>query len=447
MPSETTPSQVTSIHSPGKDAASILQNLKDGNSPLEFILNNSKSIAPQIAPNTQPISVNELLNSATSEIIQKPKEEIKEVLKEEIKEIAVTTPSIETTPQKIEVKEDDELDILPDNSTGENFKKLRTKLKETSKTLKEIENDKYTLTQTLEKYNKGEAVPEATQKLLKEKEQRIADLEKYEKIVNLKTSKEYVDNFITPITEVKTKINEIAKDYSIPEDVMAEVLTLNNRAEINRFLSDHFDDVGALEVKQLIDKVKNIEHEAKEAENKPTETLINLQLESTKLSESLEVNRKNKIHEQAESSWDGALDFIKKEGKAKELIFKENDTEYNNTYIKPVVEKARDEYQKLVTGLRDLGLKGLSPELAHALARMTLHAISSYNSIDTREAAVQTINELEKNVKRTTNYIRPPIGGGAPGVGNVSPRQTPENPAESAAANLLESTLSKRSRF
>ena len=78
---------------------------------------------------------------------------------------------------------------------------------------------------------------------------RISELERYEELVSLKTSPQYKEKFLRHLTDIKEKLAVIAKDYDIPEEIMSQAMSLQSRADLNRFLSSHFDEVGALEVK------------------------------------------------------------------------------------------------------------------------------------------------------------------------------------------------------
>lgn len=331
---------------------------------------------------------------------------------------------------------DTEFDTENQVPAAENFKKLRTKYKETAKTLATLQEEKRIAEEKLLKYETGEIVPE----ILQEKENRIKELSHYEKLHNLKFSPEYQENFIEPIKETETKLLSIAEEYNIPPQAISDALSLSNK-DLNNFLSNHFDDVAAIETKQLINQLRDLKNSAAEAEKKPLEALEALQAEHTKVLQVKDIERKNKIADNSRNAWTKALLDIRGEGKAKELIMDSNNPEFNEKVVKPLVTAAAQEYGKLVTLLAESGLKNLNEEAAYALARMTQLAHASAVSIASREAALEHADELERNTAKIAGYTRPSIGGGGGGNGASSGPPTPRTPQE-AGRQLAHSLLS-----
>jgi len=116
------------------------------------------------------------------------------------------------------------------------FKRLRTALKDANKTLAETKIEKEKLATQVKKYETGEAFPD----ILQEKENEIAKLSQYEKLVSLKTSRAYQEAYIKPLSTLRSKFVEYGKEYGVPEDVMNQALNLKNPRELDSFLEDHF---------------------------------------------------------------------------------------------------------------------------------------------------------------------------------------------------------------
>lgn len=344
------------------------------------------------------------------------------------------------TPQQ-ETLEDD----IPEDAPAQavNFKKLRTKYKETAKTLKEYQEKHATLEKKLTEYESGTAVPE----VLQQTQAKIEELERYKHIVEFKASPEYDEKFVKPLNSLSEKLEGYAKDYDIPTEVLKEALSYKNRAELNRFLDSHFDGVGALEVKQIITDMRTLQDESRQFEQEPLKAIDRLRNENARVMEQREYERKTNIAQSSRSAWSDALTQIRAEGQVPELISKETDTKHNETFVKPIVAAAATEYGKFIKSFAEAGLKDLPSKDAKALARCVLLSVASAFAIKTRNDAVDYVNNLERTVERTTRYSRPSIGSSnpSPSSSNGKPAFNPET-TEQAALNLINSVVTSRKK-
>ena len=381
--------------------------------------------APSTPATPPPAQVQVVQEPAPQPVQEKPKAP-EDVLLEGILNKEATNKE---DPGKVE---EEQLDAdAPKDTTQENFKNLRQVVKATKEQLTAKERELEELQTTLKKYQTGEVLPDA----LQEKEKRIAQLEKFEKIVALKTSTEYKNRILEPLQAVQKQIQDIAIDYDIPVEVIERAAKFESRADLNRFLSDHFDAAGAIEVKQLIDQMKGLEAQANQLEEEPVKSLETLRIESERALASKRANQKAIIANHAKDSFSTALDKIIEEGKAKELIYRDGDSKHNQTYVEPLLKQSSSEYGKIVAMLADNGLEDLPKDLAYALARMTLLAHASSVAIETREQAIQRASEIEQNVVRTTKYVRPAVGSGGRGT-DREPEAAPSSPRAAADALL-----------
>lgn len=447
-------------------AADILKGMQDAETPIDFIRNNLRAAPPSTVPqelaaakDAERTAEEEARQKEAAKALEKPSQPSKETVEgyelnpdkkaspsgtEKAEEKPAEEKKAEE-PSKADDKtpEEKELEALINDSTvvpaAENFKKLRTKLKETVKTVKELEAEKSKVAKELEEYKSGTVFPE----ILVEKENEIARLSHYEKLHSLKTSKEYQEKFVKPLEIVNSRLGALAADYEIPEDVIKQAVNIENKADLNRFLSQHFDDVGALEVKQLINEAKGITQAAKAAEAEPSKALDSLKEEHRRVIEFKTAERKAKIAEKSKDSWVDSLLKIKDEGKIIELIMKETDTDHNEKYVKPILTKAATEYGRLIRELAENGLEHLPDDLGLALARMVQLAHATAVAISTRNAALQQAEELQKNVQRVSSLVRPPIGSTGGGASDSIPVRTPASPTE-AGQMLLDKVMGRK---
>lgn len=319
---------------------------------------------------------------------------------------------------------------------AESLSDLRKSWQEEKKRAKALEEEKTKLAKKVEEYDTGIAVPE----VLKKKDEEIQRLSTYEKLHNLKGSQAYRSKFIEPMNGHYERLKAIAKDYGLPDDVINKASKLTNRAELNRFLSSHFDEIGALEVKQIVGDIQKLESEARAAEREPEQALTSMQEEHNKILQAQESKRVETISTKTKNAWVSALSEIKQEGKAKELIMQDGNTEHNEKIVKVILEKASTEYGKIIRLLGEQGIKDIPEPAAHALAKMTLLAHASALAIHTRDAMQAEYEKIVKNIQRDSLHERPPIGAsGVTGNGTPPPKaksMTKEEAADSVLSKI-----------
>jgi len=308
-----------------------------------------------------------------------------------------------------------------------NFKKVRKEFHETKKTLKEREEELKATKEKLQKYESGEDFPE----IIKEKDRKIAELSKYEKAVALKTSDAYKEKYVKPIQAAKAKLKTIAEDYGLPPEKLGEVLNIKSARELNSFLSEHFDPVGAIEVKQLIGAIKETETQAQEAEKEPEEALKSIEQEYSELKQAERAKDVENIIKKSKGAWVKSVNQIRQEGKIKEFIPSDVDDDWNDKVVAPISEKAGQEYGKLMRVLAESGAKDIPEDAQFAIARMVQIAIASSFALQDRDRAEAEAAEIRANAARTHGYIRPRVGGGNSSGQSPSSRG-PSNPNEAA---------------
>lgn len=350
----------------------------------------------------------------------------------------VTTPAV-TEEKSVETPEVIQTDSP--KSITENFKNIRKSLNETKTKLQEREEALAKAQATLDKYEKGEELPPSA----KELKDKVEKLSHYQQIVELETSDEFQNTYVKPLTTIQTKLTNIAKDYEIPENVIDQMLGMESQRELNSFLSDHFDNVGAMEVKSLINETNELRRQAEAAKKAPKEALNRL-VEEAQVAKITTFKRQvEQIHSKATGAWERSLTRLRASGTTPELTYKDNDSEHNEKIVKPLVETAAKEYGKMVTKLVESGLTKLPDDLSDAMANMCLLAHASAVSISQRNEAIRRYNEVDRNSRRETSYSRPPIGGTF-GTGTPPAQAKLAPTVEEGARAILNNVLANRRR-
>lgn len=346
-------------------------------------------------------------------------------------------PVVPQTQTPEEVEENVPAELAP---LQQSYKNLLKKHKETKKTYTETLRAKEEYETKVKEYEAGAMVPE----VLQQKDHEIQRLSAYEKLFNFKGSKAYKEQIVAPLTSTREEIKKYFTDYGIPENVIEKAESFTSRADRNRFLSDHFDIVGAGEVAQLLDKAQNLKSKAVEIEQEPSRFMGEMEAEQARISEAKEVQRKEMIGAKAKDAWTKAVMKIRADGKFKELIPKINDDEYNKKYVFPLMTQAASEYGKIVTKLAEKGITELDDDTATYFAMMSLYAHSSVVAAETRDAAIKHAEAADAGTKIGNGYFRPVIGGGQPSLG-TTPTEAPAKPTlQQGVDNLLNKVLQNR---
>lgn len=442
LPSEPVQVQKAPLYNPGMTqpiASEVAKKLLPGENPLDFIKKNIAARAGMEVVPEAAIKVEEAKRAAAAAPPPPPEEPVADPA-------TVQTAPKEVTPEAkepaLEVSKEEPIEVAPeeaDKSTATNFKNIRKVLHETKSVLSTKEQELQKTKEELEKYKTGEVLPDA----LQEKEAEIARLSKYEKIVSLKTAPEYQERYVKPLTEIQKQLTAIANDYKIPANQLISAVNVRNQAELNRFLSSHLDDGGFLEVKQLIKQAQSLQDQAAEAEKEPVTAMQQL-IEDGKRARELKMAKdRESIKTTVRNVWDEAFNEVKEEGKAIELIYKDDDPEYNKTYVEPIVKQAAQEYGKAVTMLAENGLEKMPKELGKALAKAFLLAHASATSLETRSEAVNQAEQLLRNQARSARIYRPAVGSMAPGAETTPQASKPTTPLE-AGRGLINNVLASR---
>lgn len=437
----------------------IIGGLQDAANPLDFVKQNLERIkatqpitrnveaisppmgtvppaapAPMQTVQKQEVNPQDVvaIADAVRDAEKKESDESLKAIEKELTEAPESAAGSEKAEEVPAVQANDESAEEPDTQDSKeiNFRALRKTVSEHKQQIAAKEKELEALKAEVEKYKTGEELPEP----VKEKVSRIQELEYYEKLHALKKSPYYKEKFIKPLNDVRTALNEYAKDYEIPPEVLQQALNIRSKSQLNEFLSDHFDPVGAMEVKALIDKAHDISIGAEKAELEPLETMERLEQENKLIQEQEKQSQRVVISETSKQAWMESLLKIREEGKALELIPSETDPVRTKKYVEPILERAAKDYARTVKLLAENGLSKLPKELAFALARAHQLAVASAVSIERAAASTKHADEIEANTVRQTRYLRPAIGST---VGSGAEPSQPKTVDQNTAADML----------
>lgn len=437
---------------PGTIEQKVAQSLVEAANPLDFIKSNLKPSNPVpdnfiAKPPPKPTFTEEPIVEVPPVQAQVPPEgEIKietppapEAAKEEpVKAAPNEVPPLTESPK---TAGEELLSGVKEKGPKESLKDLRKKTNELATELAAKEAAILEAQNKIKAFETGEAIPEA----LKKEREKVSHLEKYQQLYDFRSSREYQEKYVQPLQVLEEDANKLVNDYQVEPEVFTAALGIENKRELNNYLKDHFDDVGALEVKELITKIKDVQTRAAEAELVPKQELQRLQAERKEREERQSEQRINVISRSAQDGWVDAISEIHQEGLYPELTYKDND-EKHNAVVKPIIEEASKEFGKFITLLGHLGIKELPKDVAKGLAKRFQLSQGSPVMALSRANHYKNAQEIKDNAKRDAYYMRPPVGSGGNGMpASMNVPTGPTSPAE-AADVLLQQTMAKRRR-
>lgn len=348
-------------------------------------------------------------------------------------------PAVEPRQEAAEDDEPDMSDVPEEeNPAAENFKKAREAIRNERKNNKILTKEFNQVKSKLEKYEKGETVPE----IIAAKDKRIQQLEQYETVVNGKLSDEYQTLVANPIKEKSGLLDKLAQDYQVPENIKGQLLekivSTDNEKERNALITKYFPDaIGATKVEALVKELHNLGQVALDLEKKPFETMQTIQAQySEKKRREAEVVA-SQFESVSKSAWNKSLEKTAKEGLFANLII-----DPTNTEVSKIAEsnqhRAAIQYGALVKKLHENGLKTLPEDLAIGLARSVKLSIGGVGLAKELQAARSRIAELEGTNGMIATYFRPGVNtnGGSRAASNPGQDKGPSNPAEAGQAAL-----------
>lgn len=328
-----------------------------------------------------------------------------------------------------------EVEVKFDEVAKKLLKTLRAKLKYANTGYRKSSEELETLRKFKTEVDTGLITPEVTQA----QANRIAELEKYESLHNFKGTESYRERFVKPIAEASDKLVSLAKEYGVSDGVLQQAIN-SDGAALDDILSRNFKNtLSAMEAKNLVRDIKSTQAAAIEAEKEPTKMMARMQKEDDEILASRRAKANDVIVHTSKDAWIESLTGLREDKRFSEITFREGDTEHNEKFVKPILQKAAQEYGRTIRILAEHGLSELPKELAVKFARSDQLAHYSAVLLNQRDAAQSRVAELENLIKTKTHLNRPGINGGINGTTTSSAPANGRHGVgpENAARNVL----------
>lgn len=343
-----------------------------------------------------------------------------------------------------QVINDEEIDALNDPK-GENFMKLRKKLKATVKVRQELETEAENLRKKVTDYESGLAAPEQIQTM----QTRIRELETFEQLHNFKSSPAYRTQITEPLNAAKSSFEDLAVNYGVEPEMVEQALSIDDEKQVNQLIARHFSDpISQLEAKEAIKKIKNIRRQASEADKNPGALAAELENRHAAQEKIVRARKNEVISNTAKGEWLNSLVNARNSQEFPELSFIEGNTEHNEKVARPLLTRSAAEYSKIVKDITESIHTGnpLPPTAMYALANMVQRAYAATLAASERERLLDQIEDLQSSSARNNAMDRPGANGinigGAGGAPTGSDRQG--GGAKGAARRVLDRVTSGR---
>lgn len=346
---------------------------------------------------------------------------------EEESDDSITIDPLTSAPPKKEKK-----------SKEDNIKGLRNALKTEREKIDTLETE---LKQTKDKLEHVGDVEELRGQL-EEARKEVEQLKKYESLVGLKQSKEYKERYIDGVDNLVKQAQEIAKDYEVPNEVLQQLVSTGNRRDMNRLLAEHFDTIGAGDIRPVILDIQKLLIEKKKVENDPSKAEKDL-LEAAKTKEKKEQElARRDLESVVQSGWADIATLYSGKDSAVEPLKEVSGNESHNKTRTEIMQRAAKDYGQVMGILVKHGLRKLPEETAKAFAARFQLAEVTGHLMAQNETLLEQNKELRTKLGKYSNYTRPLSSGNS--VQRGSSGDSPKDiPAKDIAATVFASAAEK----
>ena len=411
-------------------------------------VNATDKLAKLFSPKTEEVTQTVVEPAAPAEpVITSPVESVDPDHTIDAPDYSVESTETETPPVEEPVNpEETPEETLEEEATGpeESLRDLRKINNTLNAELADIKSQLDAANEQIKVYSTGEALPKAVEEKIAADEDRIKQLEYYERLHGYLMSPEYRQAYAEPFEEVRQKAFAAAESYGVDPQVLQEALSFGHKRDRNNFLKKHFDEVGALEVRQLLDQMEDIQLRADEAAKKPQEDLQRLYDESIQREQQAIQERRNNLINVSKNGWSQSLTDVRTANLYPELTIEPNNPEHNNI-ARPILENAGKEFGKFLNVLADNGVKSLPPQAMKILAKRFQLSEAAAVIAQSRQQYYQRSQEVIQEAKRRNGVVRPQIGAQRDGSDASTHRHQPQSEgAATAGRQLIESVLAGR---
>jgi hypothetical protein len=388
--------------------------IKDNESPFDFINKNMERMEAKKAAFQAEGKLPDKLPDVLQPNFRSPQTpQVEEATPVESPESTPATGEEEARVETLPSREDAEIELnLPEESIEEeptiipekpkkdkdtNMKALRVKAEELER--RNTENE----TRLNRILSGEEELPTVAELKAKNK-----DLERYQKLHDLKMSDEYHSSYVEPLTKIKDDLLGLAKDYQVNPVIFKEAIGLKSKAELDRYLGKFFTPAGALDARQKIEQFHELNAAAAKADREPEEALANLRQEYNYQKQQKAISRVQNITKTAQTAWVKAATTVRQEEGF--TVFNKTGDPENDKISDDLMSKAAKDLGVFTTFLASKGLEELPEEQAEWLYKTVLMGYGAPILAKSLEAHYNRAEEVVNTNKRQQPFRRPGIG-------------------------------------
>lgn len=303
---------------------------------------------------------------------------------------------------------DDDIDATTEVK-GENFMRLRRKLKATVIERKELASKVDELSKKVTDYETGLVAPEEVTTL----RNRVAELEVYERVHNFKSSPAYQTNFVEPMAMAKSEFDERAVAYGFEPEQLEHILGIESEVELNKALLRTVGEIGALEMKSAVKKIRDIRNRSAQALKDPAKVEAELQDQHRSIMEIRNARKGELMANNAKNSWVNSLLSVREAGEFPELAFIEGNSEHNEKVAKPLLQRAAAEYSRLVRDITKSVQDSvpLPTDALYAIANMVQRAYTASVASYERQQLKDELARVRRTIAENNAIDRPGASG------------------------------------
>jgi len=372
----------------------------------------------------QPDSVQKLFNGADKltqqsrngkVVTQEPsKDEETEPEKESFQDAPIFDPSLVFGDDGVEPKKEDQKTSPVDDVDKENnIKNLRN-------LVKGFKIEKENLTRELsELKTKLSTMPDASglQTEVSKLKDRVSQLEPYEMVFALHNNPDFKAKYVDGIQSLIGEMNKIADDYGVDSSVIDDIISTDNRKDLDEVLSDNFSAIGAQnDLKALKQRVEGLYRERKEFEKRPQDALASFEARRLER-EAEDEKQRGTIYEKVLSEgWASALNSaaeLPQQQKIYELVEIPGKKDHNEKVVRPTLQAAESmlkaglsHVEKMIRG-RAVIDRGFSVWLATLCQQAAAAQMLNY----TRGALYEQFKKQKTQGEKDRSVERPSLNG------------------------------------
>lgn len=290
-------------------------------------------------------------------------------------------------------------DLKPKKPTkDENIKNLRSSLNNERARIQELETELEQARASLE----SPEIPKEVQEQIQAKDERLAQLEHYEKLFGLYNTEGFKETYYDSVDALAQRAKEIAQDYDVSDTVIDAAMSISNRKELIETLSQYFDVHTAGEIRDIVLESQGIIKEREKAEKNPDEVRSQLLSLVGKNNEARINKARENMQGAVSTGWTRMLEsYSNPNSGITPLIERPGDVEH--TKNRDAILKSAESDLSAVMGIfaKD-GLRTINDQVAAGIAaRFQLSAAAGYMHKRLQELEAENAALKESGAKAT----------------------------------------------